>query len=216
MSYNPDTSELEDGDLFAYAINQMALSWRTIMIAECVSFDDDGNTVNVQPLLMVKGINDEESRIAQQILNVPVSFYGAGGHVITHYPEKGDVCAIKIVDRSIDGWKHVGGVFDPKKLRHHNMNDAIADFGINHYGAAFKNIKKGIDIRTRDGSSSLNLLNGDLSFTAGGTEVFTANSSSVTFNVPIKAPSIIGDRKELVNHTHSGVQTGGSNTGVNN
>ncbi len=212
--YDPDTSELEDGDLIAHAINQMALGWRTIMIAECVSFDEDRNTVNLQPLLMVKGLNSSESRIAQQLQNVLVSYYGAGGHVITHKPQKGDVCAVKVVDRSIEGWKKVGGVFDPKQLRHHNINDAIADFGINHYGAAFKNIKDGIDIRTRDGLSSFNLVGGDLSYTSGGTEVFTANASLFESKVPFKAPSIIGGEKELVDHTHP-VDTPAGTTGPN-
>ncbi|AUR89456.1 hypothetical protein NVP1123O_27 [Vibrio phage 1.123.O._10N.286.48.F3] len=212
--YDPDTSEVEDGDLLAYVINQMALNWRTIMIAECVSFDETKNTVQLQPLLMSKELSDTEARIASQIQNVLVSYYGAGGHVITHKPKKGDVCAVKIVDRSIEGWKKVGGVFDPKQLRHHNINDAIADFGINHYGDAFKNIKDGIDIRTRDGLSSFNLNGGDLSFTSGGTEVFTANASEVDFKVPIKAPSIIGGGKELVDHLHpAGTPPG--NTGTN-
>lgn len=213
--YDPDTSELEDGDLIAHAINQMALSWRTIMIAECKSFNEAQNTVRLQPLLMVKGLNSTESRIAQQLQNVLVSYYGAGGHVITHKPQPGDVCAVKIVDRSIEGWKKVGGIFDPKQLRHHNVNDAIADFGINHYGAAFKNIKDGIDIRTRDGQSSLNLVGENLTFTSGGTEVFTANSAEVDFKVPIKAPSILAADKELVGHNHP-VDTPAGTTGPNN
>lgn len=203
MFYDQNTSEQEDGDLISHAINQMALSLRTIMIAECVSFNAEKNTVTVQPLLMKKELSDNEAKIAQQIQDVPVSYYGSGGHVITHYPVKGDVCAIKIVDRSIEGWKKVGGVFDPKKLRHHNINDSIADFGINHYSAAFQNIKDGIDIRTRDGQSSLNLNGGELSFTSGGVEVFTANASIVDFKVPIKAPSAIINNKELDGHLHN-------------
>ena len=211
-----EKTEITDSELLDEVINQALLMTRTIMIAECVAFNEERNTVDVQPALKRKFSNKAEASLAPIIRDVPVEFYGAGGVVITYKPVAGDVCELHIVDRAIDAWKKLGGIVDPAKPRHHDMSDAVAYFGLNAYPNAYQNLRSGMDIRTRDGSTSLNVLDGSIVATVGGTKVATMTASKVVFSVPIEAPKVKADGKELAGHNHGGVQTGSGNTGANN
>ena len=211
-----DKTELTDSELFDWHFHEAMLATRTIMLAECISFDESRNTVNVQPLLKRKLSNQPEASLAPVIQDVPVAFYGAGGVVVTYKPVAGDVCELHIVDRAIDAWKKLGGIVDPAKPRHHDMSDAVAYFGLNAYPNAYKNLRGGMDIRTRDGSTSLNVLAGSILATVGGVKVATMTSSKVVFDVPIEAPKVKAAGKELAGHTHGGITIGNQNSGVNN
>ncbi len=216
-----DSNEVENSALLKYYIEQAAMIWRTTMIGQCMSFNEAKNTCVIQPVLMVKSLG-EDPKVAQQLIDVPVKYVCAGGMVLTYKPKKGDYCLLQVCDRSISGWKQQGGIFDPRKRRHHNMNDCVADFGINPYPDAIADIKGGFDIRTRDGSTSFHVIDGEINMEIGGTQVANFSSGLVKFSVPIEAPTGDFDSslkvagKELAGHTHSGVQSGGSNTGGNN
>lgn len=209
-------TEITDSELFDSVIGQALLMTRTIMIGECVSFDESRNTVDVQPVLKRKFSNRSEASLPPIIRDVPVAFYGAGGVVVTYKPEPGDVCELHIVDRAIDAWKKIGGIVDPAKPRHHDMSDAVAYFGLNAFPDAYQNLRGGMDVRTRDGSTSLNLRNGAIDATVGSVHVATMSSDKVVFLVPIEAPKVKAAGKELAGHTHGGVQGGNDNTGENN
>lgn len=216
MSSEDQKTELTDPELFDEVITQALMVTRTIMIGECVSFDEKRNCVNVQPVLKSRKSGWKDARNLPIIQDVPVNYYGAGGVVITYKPVKGDICELKVVDRAIDGWKKLGGIVDPAKKRHHNMTDAIAYFGLNAFPNAYQNLRGGMDIRTRDGSTSLNLIGGAITATVGGTKVSTMTADKVVFHVPIEAPKAKVNGRELDGHNHGGVQSGGSNTGPNN
>jgi len=211
-----EKTELTDSEFFDSAINQAMLMTRTIMIGECVSFNEQRNTVDVQPVLKRRFTQTQVVSLLPIIRDVPVAFYGAGGVTITYKPVKGDNCILLVSDRAIDAWKKLGGIVDPAKPRHHDMSDAVAYFGLNPYPKAYQNLRGGMDIRTRDGSTSLNVLQGSIVATVGGTKVATMTPSKVVFDVPIEAPKVKAAGKELAGHTHSGVQTGSGNTGANN
>lgn len=211
-------TELDETELLGWLVEQSALSLRTEMLAECVNFDEDRNTVTVQPLIMRKLFKDEKAKPIPPIQNVPVAYYGAGDVTLTFKPQKGDVCVLHIIDRSIEQWKNKGGVTDPQRSRHHNMNDAVAYFGLNEYGRAYKNLKGGFDMRTRDGQTSLHLEQGVIDFTVDGVQTGVMTSSLMEFFVPVKAPvgdftdSLLAGGDEVVEHTHGGISRGGANT----
>ncbi|MGL4753320.1 MAG: Gp138 family membrane-puncturing spike protein [Shewanella sp.] len=211
-----EKTELTDSELLDEVINQALLMTRTIMIAECVSFNESRNTVDVQPVLKRKFSSKPDASLAPIIRDVPVAFYGAGGVVVTYKPVAGDVCELHIVDRAIDAWKKLGGIVDPAKPRHHDMSDAVAYFGLNAFPQAYKNLRGGMDIRTRDGGTSLNVLADSIVATVGGVKVATMTASKVVFDVPIEAPKVKAAGKELAGHTHGGVTAGNQNSGVNN
>ncbi len=225
-----DTSmhEMDGDEAQVYIFDQMSLHLRTMMLAECVSFDATRNCVTVQPLLQTN-IDDQVQSIPP-IKDVPVAYYQAGGFVITHKPEKGDVCMLLISDRNISGWKLTGGIIDPKSPQHHNMNDAVAYFGLNAFPDSVGGVKDGMDIRSLDGSVSLHVSPSSItskvgssthtlsasaySLSVGGSQVMTANSSSASFLVPVALAggSSFGG-KDFDTHKHDGVESGNDTSG---
>lgn len=148
--------ELEAEEAMQYSIDTMLYLLRTAQPGVVVAFNETQNTVQVQPSIMGKQAK-KDAKPLPELLDVPVSFYGAGGYVITHKPQAGDVCLLMASDRSLSRWKQAGGVIDPGERRRHNLTDSVAFFGLNHFAAAYPGIKDGIDIRTRDGTTYINL-----------------------------------------------------------
>lgn len=204
--------ELEAEEAMQYSIDTMLYLLRTSQPAVVISFNEMQNTVQVQPCIMGKQAK-KDAKPLPELLDVPVSFYGAGGYVITHKPQSGDVCLLMASDRSLSRWKQAGGVIDPGERRRHNLTDSVAFFGLNHFAAAYQNIKDGIDVRTRDGLTSLNLKQTELALTINGAPIFTAMAGSVAFSVPITAPEATIAGVAQSTHKHTGVQSGPSLTG---
>ena len=204
--------ELEAEEAMQYSIDTMLYLLRTAQPGVVVAFNEAQNTVHVQPSIMGKQAK-KDAKPLPELLDVPVSFYGAGGYVITHKPRAGDVCLLVASDRSLSRWKQAGGVIDPGERRRHNLTDSVAFFGLNHFAAAYQDIKDGIDVRTRDGLTSLNLKQAELALTINGAPIFTAMAGSVAFSVPITAPEATIAGVVQSTHKHTGVQSGPSLTG---
>jgi len=220
--------ELEQEEALNHSIDTMLYLLRTGTPAVVISFNETQNSVQVQPSLMGKQRN-RDAKPLPELLDVPVSFYGAGDYVITHKPKAGDVCLLIANDRSLSRWKQAGGVIDPGERRRHNLTDSVAFFGLNHYAAAYQNIQDGIDIRTRDGLTYLNLQSdkidatigsakfvmqeGTQSLTLAGTPIYTATPSSVAFSVPITAPNATIAGRLFTTHEHTGGTEGDGTTG---
>jgi len=207
MQLDTSMHEMESDESLLYSMDQNALALRTMMLAECVSFDAGRNCVTVQPLLQTN-IDGNVSNIPP-IKDVPVGFYQAGGFVITHKPAAGDVCMLLISDRNISRWKLTGGIVDPASPQHHNMNDAVAYFGLNAFPDAIGGIKSGVDIRSKSGGDSLNVSGGSATLTLSGVLVFTATPAGVSFKVPVDFNGI-----PFNTHKHPGVQPGGGTSGA--
>lgn len=235
MSTDTEKRELNQEEMLDEVIRQALLAVRTIMVAECVSFNEERNTVSVQPLIQTKKNGETISKNLPVIQDVPIAYYGAGGVVMTYKPVKGDVCELHISDRSLEQWKKKGGVTDPQRSRHHNMTDAIAYFGLNEYENAYGSLRGGMDIRTRDGNTSINLVDGVVEVEIESTPIMTLTNSQATFTVPIQAPSATLDTTleagasvsapnvegtsslkvsgtEMDNHVHGGVTRGTQST----
>jgi len=212
MTIDITRQEMEQEEAINHSIDTMLYLLRTATPAVVIAFNETQNSVQVQPSLMGKQRN-RDPRPLTVLLDVPVMYYGAGDYVITHKPKAGDQCLLIASDRSLSRWKQSGGVLDPAERRRHNLTDSVAYFGLNHYAAAYPGIKDGIDIRTRDGQTSLNLTGAQLSLEIGGAPIFTASASGVAFSVPITAPeaTIAGVTQSM--HKHTGVQPGPGVTG---
>ena len=221
--------EMEEEEAQNHNIDTMLYLVRTSTPAVVVSFNETQNTVKVQPALLRK-LRGEDAKPLPELLDVPVSFYGAGGYVITHKPQAGDVCLLVASDRSLSRWKQAGGVIDPGERRRHNLTDSVAFFGLNHFAAAYQNIQDGIDIRTRDGLTYINLQadkidatigaakfvmqEGTQSLTLAGTPIYTATPSLFAFSVPITAPEATIAGRVFTLHEHTGGTEGDGTTGA--
>lgn len=195
--------ELEQEEALTHSIDTMLYLLRTSQPGIVVAFNEAQNTVQVQPCIQGKQAG-KQARALPELLDVPVAFYGAGGYVVTHKPQAGDVCLLIANDRSLSRWKQSGGVVDPGERRRHNLTDSVAYFGLNHFAQAYQDIKTGIDIRTRDGLTSLNLTQTQLALEIGGAPIFTASAGGVAFSVPITAPEATIAGRVFTAHRHGG------------
>lgn len=212
MTVDLTRQELEQEEALEHSIDTMLYKLRTGQPGIVIAFNSDNNTVQVQPCLQGK-LRGKPASSLPPVLDVPVMFYGAGDYVITNKPKAGDVCYLVASDRSLSRWKIAGGVVDPGERRRHDLTDSVAMFGLNSFGQAYPGIKDGIDVRTRDGLTSLNLLAGSMTLEIGGAEIFTASAGTVAFSVPITAPEATIAGRVFTAHTHSDVQPGTGTSG---
>ena len=211
-----DELGLDEG--LAAIIGQTLKRVRTAMPAEVISFNESQNTVTVQPLLQrkVRGVVSN----MPPVMDVPVVFYGGGGFVVTFTPEPGDVCTLVVCDRSLAAWKNKGGITDPADHRSHDVTDSVAVFGLNAFGAAYQDIKSGIDIRSRDGQTSLNVGDDIITASLGGEEMLRITPSQITLTVGsqvlvLSTSGLSHNSKNIGStHVHPGVSPGPANTGA--
>lgn len=202
MTVDLTRQELEQEEAIEHSIDTMLYKLRTGQPGIVIAFNAEQNTVQVQPCLQGK-LRGSPAAPLPPVLDVPVMFYGAGDYVITHKPKAGDVCFLMASDRSLSRWKLSGGVVDPGERRRHDLTDSVAYFGLNAFGEAYPGIKDGIDVRTRDGLTSLNLLAGSMTLEIGGAEIFTASAGAVAFSVPITAPEATIAGRVFTAHEHT-------------
>jgi hypothetical protein len=201
---------------FAQQFESQMLRQRTIMLGQIVAFDSAKNSVNVQPVLQRKFVDDKEPSNLPIINDVPVAYFGGGGFWITVEPAVGDYCILLISDRAIERWKQTGGIVSPVKARHHDMNDAVAYLGLNPFNNALSNIaSNAIHIRSRDGQAGIKLTDSAIELTQDGQTIGTVTGSSVSFTVNVTAPDFVTDSGvSLGSHTHPG--DSGGTTGAPN
>jgi hypothetical protein len=212
MTFDLTRQEMEQEESTGHAIDTMLYMLRTAQPGVVTSVNLARNTVNVQPALMGK-ISGKSANNLPIVQDVPILFYGAGDFVVTHKPAVGDLCMLIVSDRSLSRWKLSGGVVDPGERRRNDLTDSVAYFGLNHFAGAYPAIKDGIDIRSRDGQTSLNLTGAGVTLTVGGAPIFNATGSSVAFSVPITAPEATIAGVTQSTHVHTGVQSGPNTTG---
>lgn len=216
----------ELAQLLRVASSQAARGVNTCLPGTILSYDAGKQLATVQPMLKLRQPDGREEEIP--ILNaVPVIWPRSGGASMTFPVRRGDGCLLVFNQRSIDEYKSSGEVSTPLDPRAHDLSDAVAFMGftpsgaggaddaieIKMGGATIKITDSGVEIEadsvTIKGNTTIegNLaLEGDFTVTGGGGGAVNVNSPGLFHN-----GKNIGDT-----HTHSGVQTGGGNTGAPN
>ncbi|MDY6148963.1 MAG: Gp138 family membrane-puncturing spike protein [Porphyromonas sp.] len=172
------------------------------------SFDPVAQTVTVQPALREKMcLNGDETWVDIPLLVVvPIVVPRAGGYALTLPIQRGDECLVVFADMCMDGWWQSGGVQNQVECRRHDLSDGFAIIGtwsqprvIGGYSTSTA------QLRNEAGSAYIELA-GDAINIVGATVNINAES------VDIKGDTTI-DNKKFLAHKHSGVMTGGGNTG---
>lgn len=209
----------------AAAIGDAIKQLRTAMPGRVVSFDPSTQTAVVQPLIrMMKA--DGQGMDLPPLGDVPVQFPEAGGFAITFPLVPGDEGLLVIADRCIDGWWQSGQPADPMDFRLHDLSDGFFIPGVNSVPNAIPNFDMGaIVVRKFDGSAYFKIDAGG-NIEAGGTKL-TVKCPAI-FEQPVTYQQGISGAGNFAvsggtmthnganvgsNHTHSGIQPGGSNTG---
>lgn len=143
------------------------------------------------------------------LLRVPVFFPSGGGFTLTFPIGEGDECIVLFNDRQIDNWLTQGGILPPTSNRTHDISDGIALVGIRSNPRALSSVStNSVQLRSDDGGTVFELGGGVVNITApGGVNI---NTPTLTVSGDVIAGS---QTISLVHHLHSGVQSGGSNTG---
>lgn len=159
------------------------------------------------------------------IVDVPVSFPG-DDFSLEYSIAAGCEGMIHFSQRCIDGWKQTGGIAQNPSLRTFNKQDAVFVPGIRSIPNAIVNFTNdGIRLRNDDATQhvwlkndgSIAVSNGTGSMVLGADGSINLNGVIIDKDGKMTVPaSLKVASKELANHTHSGVTSGGSNTGVNN
>ncbi|WP_462305050.1 Gp138 family membrane-puncturing spike protein [Acidaminococcus massiliensis] len=172
------------------------------------SFDSTTQTVSVQLAIREKRYNDGEEtwEDVPLLVDVPVVFPRAGGYLLTLPIAPGDECLVIFGDNCMDAWWQSGGVQNQIDCRRHDLSDGYAIPGPWSQPRVISNYStKSAQLRTENGEAYIELSGNAINLVGG---VITIQGSSVVIG-----GSTTIDGKRFIGHTHTGVETGGGNTG---
>lgn len=197
---------------------QKACELRVAIPAVVVAFNQVKQSVTVQPAIQENIFQNLVPTPVNlpQLADVPVMIYGAGGYQITIPITVGDECLIIFADMCINRWwiegaPGSGPMPNQEERRRHDLSDGIALFGLwsNPRAIPFYN-NNGLIIRSNDGHTSIVVQGGQVSITPdnGTTQIVVK-----TGEIDLIATTVKINGKVFLTHSHSGVASGGSDTG---
>jgi len=200
---------------------QQAKLW-TAMPGIVVSVDLSAQTVSVQPA--IRGSVSLENGTTQSVdlpllVDVPIVFPRAGGFAITFPVAPGDECLVVFGARCIDAWWQSGGVQQPLESRMHDLSDGFAILGPTSQPKKLTNVQNdGVELRTESRDTYIKLtpgtifMQGDIVHTGNTTQTGDQTTSGTVTGTT----DVVGGGISVKTHTHGGVMSGPSNTGVPN
>jgi Phage protein Gp138 N-terminal domain len=202
------------------------------------SFDSTKQTATVQVAIAENMVNPRtlaaEPMSIPVLSDVPVIMFRAGNFVLTFPVAEGDECLLIFGDNDYGAWWQSGHADSGGKeiiqnqvdRRRHDLSDSFAIVGLWSQPNKVENYSTdSVQLRSLDGSKAVSVQDSqilvettdssDVRVSSGG-KIFLASASG---EIDISAPTvkITGDLQingaEYDLHEHSGVQTGGGNTG---
>lgn len=148
------------------------------------------------------------------LADVPIVFPGAGGFVITFPLAAGDEVLVVFASRCIDAWWQNGGIDNrPMETRMHDLSDGFAIPGPRSQPKKVSGISStALQIRNDAGTSYIEIgADGKVKIVSSAEIDYTGNLK-VTGNVDVTG-YVKSGTVSLSSHVHSGVTTGGGNSG---
>lgn len=198
-------SERREQDL---KLRQTANNLRVAMPGIIQEFNAEEQTVTVQCAIREK-INMDGDLSWQEIpllLDVPIIFPRAGNYILTMPIQVGDECLVVFGDSCMDAWWQSGGIQNQIDCRRHDLSDGYAIVGLYSQPRRINNYSTSTaQLRNLSGSAYVELSGNNINIV--GTNV-TISAAKVTIG-----GSTTIDGRNFLSHKHSGVETGGGNTG---
>ena len=222
------------------AEGQQAKIW-TALPGVIASFDAAAMTCTVQPAISGTRLKLDGSGVDVKmavLLDCPVCFPGGGGATLTFPLKAGDECLVVFSSRCIDSWWQLGGVQGQAEMRMHDLSDGFVIPGPRSQPRKFNVSDNAVQLRTDDSAAYVEInptTHKIKALTSGDVEILAANitlegniildgqitqqntaggSTTATMIGPINVTNdVTAGGKSLKTHAHSGVQTGGGNTG---
>lgn len=196
----------------------------TALPAKVVSCDGHSATVQLMITQVMKG---GETLALPPLVDVPVGFYRGGGFCVTVPVKAGDEGLVIFAERCIDGWYVSGQQSAPLDTRFHDYSDAFfLPQGSSQPNRIPAYSADSLSLQTDDGSTFIRIkpgkiiMQGDIEHTGNRTQQGNSlvnGDHSVKGNSESSGGTIKHNGKDIGDtHTHSGVETGGGNTGAPN
>ena len=236
-----DPRERYQDPLKAHQINSQALQSKmwTALPGYILEIGDLAGqlTVKVQPT--IKGIITDQTGKSSYVTlpplpDVPVIILGGGGYSAVFPIAVNDEVLVVFSSRNIDGWWQSGGIQVPGDQRQHDLSDGFAIVGprnktrpISQYPSTTMQLRsddKTVYMELDQPNGTLNLVAPTLIHMTAPTITLTA-SSKINLATPTTAATgaitavgnitagVGGVAIALLNHLHTGVTSGASNTG---
>lgn len=203
-----------DQDLLDAVKQEVAKTMNCVKVGIIQSFDAEKQEVTVKiAFQQVTSIQADGTRTLAEyplLARVPVQFPAGGGFTLTFPVAPGDECIVLFNDRQLDNWLTSGGDLPPSMGRMHDISDGIAIVGLRNNSRALSGVSTdSAQLRSDDGGTVIEMAGGGVvNMIAPGGINMTTPQLTVSGDVVAAAGTI-----SLVHHVHSGVQSGGSNTG---
>lgn len=196
----------------------------TALPAKVVSCDGHSATVHLMITQVMRG---GETLELPPLVDVPVGFYRGGGFCVTVPIKNGDEGLVIFAERCIDGWYVSGQQSAPLDTRFHDYSDAFfLPQGSSQPNRIPAYSADSLSMQTDDGSTFIRIkpgkiiMQGDIEHTGNRTQQGNSlvnGDHSVNGNSESSGGTIKHNGKDIGDtHTHSGVETGGGNTGAPN
>lgn len=199
-----------------YAQRKASMNTEDMLPAKVIAYDRTKNLAQVQPLIMVL-TTDGKTQSRAQIAEVPVLALGGGGFVANFPLKTGDLGWIKANDRDISLYMQGLKEAKPNTLRLHSFAD----------GLFIPDIVRGFTIAGEDAEAMvIQKLDSSVRIAIHGDKV-KITAPDIVFDTPVAhflhdvhvAGTLTADTDVIAatisgkTHHHTGVQTGGGNTG---
>jgi hypothetical protein len=171
------------------------------------SVDFTKMTLVAQPT--IQGVTYDQNNVATYVnlpilADVPICFPSAGGFTLTLPIVSGDEVLIIFSSRCIDGWWSLGGIQVPMEMRMHDLSDGFAIPGPRSLPNVIPNISTTTaQLRNNAGTVYVEVTN---------TGINLMGNLHIQGNI-VASGEVTGNGIALSTHIHSGVQTGGGDSG---
>lgn len=173
-------------------------------------------TCSVQPAIQGT-VEDESGKVSvvnlPLLIHVPIVFPSAGGFTITMPIAVNDEVLVVFASRCIDAWWQSGGIQRPIELRLHDLSDGFCIPGPKSVPNVIPAISTtALQIRNNAGTSYIEIA------ADGKINIVAPTGLEVTGNVLVTGSLVAQtglstNTVSLNSHLHSGVTTGGGNSG---
>lgn len=197
------------------ALYQFAGDFRVADPATVVSFDSSTQTVTVQPTIQENWLKNGVPTPVNlpQLINVPLGCIRMGGFSITFPAQPGDEGLVVYADKCIDGWWQSGGIQNQVERRRHDLSDGFFLPMFWSQPRVLPNYSgTNLEIRTDDGTFKISIApNGGVVITAPNN--LTLNGNLIVNGSITSTGDAVMDGIDYKTHVHSGVSTGGGDSG---
>lgn len=223
------------------ALLSLSRSLRVALPAIVESFDATKQTLSarvaITEVMRKGGVLTPET--LPLLVDVPIVLPRAGGFTLTFPIQKGDECLIVFTDTCFDAWFQMGGQQGQMSQRRHSLSNGFALVGIWNQTRALPNYSTGsVQLRSDDNQTSIQVAPGTINLQANSVNVQASQVQVRSYNtctvqvdgactvqgstVSVTASSQVNisgnghtsiEGKDWLTHKHSGVASGGSQSG---